>query len=293
MTSDTLGSVPSPNPTTDGGGAGFVVPLDDRSTATTNPARRATILAMVSLLLSGAAATLSILTLLAVDGLARRGVPVVLDEDVRAYILANPEILVESLTQFEARRQQAEDNELTAVLDERRDEIFDDPASPVGANPTGDAALVEFFDYNCPYCRQSAPILDELEQADRGLRLVFKELPILGLGSTFAALAALASQRQGKYLAFHKALMASKSAVTESSTLEIAAAVGLDVEKLKADMNDPAIEQAIARNLALAEVLRITGTPTFVAGKEILRGYADADTMRRLIAAARDMPRPE
>jgi protein-disulfide isomerase len=130
-------------------------------------------------------------------------------------------------------------------------------------------------------------MLDELEQADKGLRLVFKEYPILGPGSVFAARAALASQKQGKYLAFHKAMMAYKGQITEGSSLEIAAQVGLDVERLKKDMEDPKIDEAIKRNVALAEALRISGTPTFIAGKEILRGLADADTMKQLIDSAR------
>jgi len=210
-----------------------------------------------------------------------------LEDQLRAYLIANPEVIVESVQGMEARRQAAANNEATAVIAQRGDEIFNDPASPLGANPRGDAVLVEFFDYNCPYCRQATPMLDRLEREDKGLRLVFKEYPILGPGSIFAARAALASQKQGKYLVFHKAMMAYEGRITETSSLEVATNVGLDVEKLKQDMKDPAIDAAIRRNIALAQALRISGTPSFVAGEEIVRGLTDADGIKRLIASAR------
>lgn len=206
---------------------------------------------------------------------------------VREYLLSNPEVIVDAVKQMEVRQRAAQEDELTAVLSARNDAIFNDPASPVGGNAAGDVTLVEFFDYNCPYCRQAAPIMQQLQQADGGIRIVFKEFPILGPGSVFAARAALASQKQGKYLAFHEAMMSYKRSISEGSTLEIAAKVGLDVEKLKVDMADPAIETAIQANFDLADALRVSGTPTFVSGKEITRGLVDLDTMTKLIAAAR------
>jgi protein-disulfide isomerase len=205
----------------------------------------------------------------------------------REYLLSTPEVIVEAVKQMEARQLVAQENELTAVLTARHAEIFDDPASPVGGNVDGDATLVEFFDYNCPYCRQAAPLMQRLQQEDRQVRIVFKELPILGPGSRFAAQAALASQKQGKYVDFHNAMMAYKGSISEASTLAIAAEVGLDVEQLKRDMADPAIEAEIRSNFDLADALRVSGTPTFVTGQEITRGLVDLEVMTRLIAAAR------
>lgn len=205
----------------------------------------------------------------------------------REYLLSNPEVIVDAVRQMEMRQRAAQENELTAVVTARRDEIYNDPASPVGGNPAGDVTLVEFFDYNCPYCRQAMPIMQQLQQADSGLRIVFKEFPILGPGSKFAARAALASQKQGKYIAFHEAMMAYKGSISESSTLEVAARIGLDVEQLKADMANPAIDTAIQANFDLADALRISGTPSFVSGTEITRGLVDLGTMTKLIAAAR------
>jgi protein-disulfide isomerase len=205
----------------------------------------------------------------------------------KEYLLNNPEVIVEAVTQMEARQRAAQENELTTVVTARHAEIFNDPASPVGGNAAGDVTLVEFFDYNCPYCRQAAPIMQQLQQEDGGVRIVFKEFPILGPGSRFAARAALASQKQGKYVAFHSAMMTYKGQIAEGSTLEIAAQVGLDVEQLKRDMADPAIEAAIQSNFDLADALRVSGTPTFVSGKQITRGLVDLEVMTQLIAAAR------
>jgi protein-disulfide isomerase len=124
-------------------------------------------------------------------------------------------------------------------------------------------------------------------EADPGLKFVFKEWPILGGSSEFAARAALASRRQGKYEEFHHALMTYSGSVTESSTLVVAEQVGLDIEQLKRDMEEPAISAAIERNKALANELRITGTPAFVVGRNIIRGLVDLNTLQQLIADAR------
>ena len=148
--------------------------------------------------------------------------------------------------------------------------------------------MVEFFDYNCPYCRQVASVMAEAEAGDPELRVVYKEFPILGPGSVFAAKAALAADRQGRYVEFHKALMDADSRVDETSVLAIAEEVGLDVERLKQDMQDPAIQAEIDGNLELAQALRITGTPGFVIGDEFVRGATDLETMTGLIEAARN-----
>jgi protein-disulfide isomerase len=134
------------------------------------------------------------------------------------------------------------------------------------------------------------PHLQQAMAGDPGLKLVLKEWPILGPGSEFAAKAALASQRQGKYEAFHKGLMGSTSAINESSTLTVAVQVGLNVERLKQDMQDSAISAAIERNRALANDLRIAGTPTFVVGDQIIRGLVDLETLQQSIADAREKP---
>ena len=166
--------------------------------------------------------------------------------------------------------------------------MFRDPDSPVAGNPTGDVTLVEFFDYNCPYCRQVAPLLTEAQAADPRLRVVFKEFPILGPGSTFAAKAALAAHKQGKYVAFHDRLMKGRGAVDEAKVLEAAAAAGLDVDRLRAEAAAPAIQAMLERNLDLARALRINGTPGFVVGDTILVGATDLKGLQALINRTRN-----
>ena len=209
------------------------------------------------------------------------------DRRVHDYLLANPEVIVGAVQRLKARQQTAEEGEGQTVLAERGEEVFRDPASPVGGNLEDDVTLVEFFDYNCPYCRRVAPVMLEAEATDPQLRIVYKEFPILGPDSKFAAKAALAAHRQGRYAPFHKALMQAEGAVDEALVLAVAAEVGLDLERLKADMQDPGIAQAIDRNLELAVALRINGTPGFVVGKQILRGAADLATLQELIRQAR------
>ena len=147
--------------------------------------------------------------------------------------------------------------------------------------------MVEFFDYNCPYCRQVAPVMIDAEADDPELRIVYKEFPILGPGSIFAAKAALAAARQGRYVEFHKAMMNASGRVDEALTLSIAEEAGLDIERLKQDMKDPTVQAEIDGNVELAQAMRINGTPAFVIGDEILRGATDLGTMTRLIDKAR------
>jgi protein-disulfide isomerase len=209
---------------------------------------------------------------------------------VRAYLLEHPEVIIEAVRRFEARQQQREESEIQKILKARAEDILRDADSPVGGNPQGDVSLVEFFDYNCPYCRRVAPVMVDAEAADPKLRIVYKEFPILGPGSTFAAKAALAVHRQGKYVAFHKELMQVRGRVDEARVLDVAAKIGVEVELMKTDMNDPAIQAAIDRNLELAEVLRINGTPGFVIGEQILHGATDLKTLQELIREARNLP---
>ncbi|MDP2332683.1 MAG: DsbA family protein [Reyranella sp.] len=211
---------------------------------------------------------------------------------VRDYLLEHPEVIMEAVGKLEARNRTAEESEAQAALKAQADEVFRDPANPVGGNPAGDVTMVEFFDYNCPYCRKVMGPMRETIAGDPKLRVVYKEFPILGPNSVLAAKAALAAHLQGRYVAFHEALMQAKGVADEASALRVAAEIGLDVERLKVDMADAAIQSAIDRNLRLAQALRISGTPGFVIGDQILRGATDAATLRRLVDKARNKPSP-
>lgn len=210
------------------------------------------------------------------------------EQRVRKYLLENPEVIAEAMQRLEERQRVAEASEAKALLANRAEDVFRDPASPVGGNPQGDVTLVEFFDYNCSFCRQMAPRVTKAEQDDPKLRIVYKDISILGPNSSLAAKAALAADRQGKYVAFHKALMQAKDSHHETSILEAAGRVGLDLEQLKRDIRDPAIQGALDRNLTLAQALRIDGTPAFVIGEQIARGAVDLATMQEMIRVARE-----
>jgi protein-disulfide isomerase len=209
------------------------------------------------------------------------------EQRVRTYLLEHPEVIADAINRLQERQAQQDTAQVTAELKAHADEVFRDPDSPVGGNPAGDVTLVEFFDYNCPYCRQMAPVMTQAEADDPQLRIVYKEFPILGPGSVIAAKAALAANKQGKYVAFHRALYQIRGPVEEGKVLDAAATMGLDVGRLKADMQDPAIAGVVDRNLKLAQALRITGTPGFVAGDQILVGATDLKTLQAVLQAVR------
>src|SRR5215472_4640974 len=206
---------------------------------------------------------------------------------IHDYLLNNPDVLIEALRSAEDKVNREADAKATKVLSDRASEVFDNPATPVGGNPHGDATIVEFFDYRCPYCKQVLPSLQTLLKEDHKLRFVYKEMPVLGPQSVTAAHAALAAQRQGKYEAFHNAMMATKGQITDETVYRVAGSVGLDVDQLKRDMNAPEIGQALKANLALAEALNIRGTPGFIVGNHIVPGAVELDSLRNMIADAR------
>jgi protein-disulfide isomerase len=206
---------------------------------------------------------------------------------VHDYLTKNPDVLLDALQAAEDKIKGDARDKAAQALSTRRREIFDDPETPFAGNPKGDVSLVEFFDYRCPYCKQVEPALEALIGEDRQLRLVYKELPVLGADSVTASRAALAAKKQGKYDALHRALMLLKGQINEAAVLKTAESVGLDVERLKRDMASPEIARALKANTELAEALEIRGTPGFVIGNEIVPGAIDLATLKQMIATAR------
>jgi protein-disulfide isomerase len=203
------------------------------------------------------------------------------------YLIENPGVLAEATRAAEDKKNREAAAKAKEVLGDRQNEVFDDPATPVGGNPQGDVAIVEFFDYRCPYCKQVEPSLITLLNQDHELRLIYKEMPVLGPQSDVAARAALAAHRQGKFETFHAALMATKGQITDDMVYAIAASAGLDIDALKWDMVAPEIDRALKTNLALAEALNIRGTPGFIIGDHIAPGALDIDTLKKMVADAR------
>lgn len=208
-------------------------------------------------------------------------------ELVRETLLEDPEILLEALAVLEQRTAEAETLARAEALEEQRPMLERDPNAPVLANPDGDVTIVEFFDYNCPYCRRAKPVIEALIAADDGVRLVYREWPILGEGSVFAARAALAAREQGLYEEFHWAMMGMSGRAEEPSVLRIAREVGLDIDRLLADMEAPEVQAHIDTSMRLAEALGITGTPTFIIGETLVPGVVEQDYMESLVAETR------
>jgi protein-disulfide isomerase len=209
------------------------------------------------------------------------------EQVIHDYLLHNPDVLIEALRTAENKLKSDAAAKGAKTLVTRRREVFDDPATPVGGNPHGDATLVEFFDYQCPYCKRVQPDLDSMLRQDPKLRIVYKEFPVLGPVSVVAARAALAAVRQDKYAAFHDAMMAATGHLSNDTVYKIAASVGLDVARLKRDMAAPQIAAQIETNLALADALDIHGTPTFVVGGQIIPGAIGLASLKKLVADAR------
>jgi protein-disulfide isomerase len=210
-----------------------------------------------------------------------------LGKSIRDYLLANPEVLVEAMQELERKQDSQRDTQAQKAISENQSELLRDPDSPIAGNPDGDVTIVEFSDYQCPYCKRAHGAVKSVVAADGKVKIIYKDLPILGEPSRIAALAALASRAQGKHSAFHNALMEYSGKIDRDKIMEIAAQVGLDVAKLQKDMDDPKLKQIIDRNLALASALGVRGTPAFVVGHQFVPGAVDADALKQLIADAR------
>jgi protein-disulfide isomerase len=209
-------------------------------------------------------------------------------ELVRETILTNPEILLEAFEILDQRTLAAEASARSDVIGQQRLLLEQDPNAPVLANADGDVTIVEFFDYNCPYCRRVKPTVEDLIEADPGVRIVYREWPILGDGSVFAARAALASREQGLYEEFHWALMGMEGRAEERSVLMVAREVGLDVQQLRFDMEAPEVEEHIETSMRLAELLGVTGTPAFIIGNSLIPGAVGLEVLQQAVGDVRE-----
>lgn len=210
--------------------------------------------------------------------------------EVRAYLLENPEVLMEAigvLQEREAAAQAASEAELLVALE---DDIYADGHSWIGGNPEGDVTLVEFLDYRCGYCKRAHPEVTALVERDGNIRRIVKEYPILGEQSVLAARFALSVRAQAgdaAYKAAHDALMSFRGEITPESLRRIADDLVLDPDAVIAGMEDEAITRALTANRALGEALRINGTPTFILDGQFVRGYLPAEAMQALVDGAR------
>lgn len=206
---------------------------------------------------------------------------------LRQALREDPTILREALAGLEAADQRDRAEAQRAAIAQHAEALFGDATDPSKGNPRGNLTIVEFFDARCGYCKQLHPAMEALLRRDPNIRVVLKDLPVLGPGSVLASRALLAAQRQGRYPALYDALMVLRGEPTEAVLRQQAERVGLDWSRLRRDMEDPAVQARIDRNLRLAQGLGIEGTPALIIGQTLVPGAIELPALERLVAEAR------
>ena len=203
---------------------------------------------------------------------------------VHDYLMKHPEVIIQAVEAYQANVQADKDKAAKEALAKRGDDLLHDPVTQVLGNKTGDCAIIEFFDNQCPYCQANEPEIQKLLKDDPKVKLVLKEFPILGPISLVASKEALASVKQGKYAEFHAALLGHHGHYDKASLVdEIAKSVGLNIDQLHKDMDSPEIQAEIDKNLELGRALDINGTPGFVIGDQIIGGASSVDELKKYI----------
>jgi protein-disulfide isomerase len=191
---------------------------------------------------------------------------------IKQYLLTHPELMLDVQAALEERMEKIQAEKLKTALADNAAEIFRSPDAPIAGNPSGDIPVVEFFDYNCGYCKRAFTDIARLIEVDPKIKLVLKELPILSKASEEAARVALAAKKQGKYWEVHRALLTIRGEVNEQSSVRAAEKVGLDITKLKKDMASEEVTGEIERVRDLARKMGIQGTPHFLVGDRAIPG---------------------
>lgn len=207
---------------------------------------------------------------------------------IKDYLVANPELFLEIQSALEQKMDKIQSEKLKVALKDNAADIYRRADAPFAGNPNGDVTVVEFFDYNCGYCKRGLGDIAKLIEKDPKVKVVFKELPILSKGSEEAARVALAARVQGKYWEVHRALLEAKGQVNEASALKIADKAGLDMAKLKKDMAGADVTGEIERVRALAQKMGINGTPHFLIGDKSIPGAPD-DLYNQISTLAADI----
>ncbi|SDU17440.1 DsbA family protein [Stappia sp. ES.058] len=221
------------------------------------------------------------------DGILKRGD---VETIVREYLMENPNIVREALEELERREVAAADAARAQAVSTVSDVLFNSTRQVELGNPDGDVTLVEFFDYNCGYCKRAMTDMMRLIEEDDDLRIVLKEFPVLGEGSVQAAQVAVAVNKIApeKYLEFHRELMSARGQANRAAALEAAKNTGLDIDAVEAAMNDPEVRATIEEVYTLARRLGLNGTPAYVVGEEVLMGAVGYDRLKQGINAARN-----
>lgn len=210
--------------------------------------------------------------------------------EVKAYLMEHPEVIIEAVNEFQAREEVAAAERDLTILRENADIIFNDPASWVGGNPDGDITVVEFVDYRCGYCRKAHDEVAELVKSDGNIRFVLKEFPILGEASLVSSQFAIAVRQlhgDDAYKTAHDALITLKQDATPETLAALATDLGHDPAPILARMSSPEVMAVIEANHGLADLLEISGTPTFIVDETMVRGYVPLQGMRQIVDGQR------
>ena len=210
---------------------------------------------------------------------------------VHDYLMEHPEVIQEAIEALREKMRQQTEADARKNIETYRAELFDNKDDPVTGNAKGDVTIVEFFDYNCAYCKATYDGLMETIKNDGKVRLVFKELPILTEESGIAAKVALVARKQGKYDDMHRAFMKFRGRLDEKAIFRLAGEVGLNVDQLKKDITAPELDKMIRRNKEIANALGIDGTPSFIFGDRIVSQALEAATVKQLIDVTRKNPK--
>jgi len=207
---------------------------------------------------------------------------------VKAYLVdKHPEVMAQGLQNLQKREREDAEAKSKEAVNSAKDRIYNDPNSPVAGNPKGDVTVVEFYDFQCGYCKMSEEGVERLLKEDKNVKFVYKDFPILGPASTEASKAAVASIKQGKFQAFHDAMMNKKDHLTSEMMFQTAKDVGIDVEKLKKDMESDSVKDILNSNLKLGQDIGIRGTPMFIVGDNVFPFAMEYDKLKQTVADAR------
>jgi len=210
---------------------------------------------------------------------------------VRNYLLAHPEVLEEAMTELSKRQAAAETEKHEASVASNAETIFNSPRGVTLGNREGDVTFVEFFDYNCGYCKRAMTDMLDLMKADPKLKVVLKEFPVLSQGSVEAAQVAVAVRMQDasgkKYLDFHQKLLGGRGPADKARAMAAAKEAGLDMGKIEKDLTSPEVRATLEENLKLAEAMGMNGTPSYVIGKQVVIGAVGLDNLKEKIGIAR------
>ncbi len=208
-------------------------------------------------------------------------------EVVKSYLMENPELVVDAIQAWREKQAAEQAEQQKKAIAALNDSLKQNSNAPFLGNEKAQSIVVEFSDYNCPYCKRAYPGIKDLLAEDGDIKIVMMEFPVLGPNSQFAAKAALAAHMQGKYTAFHEGMMDTSTRLDEQGVLGVAQKIGLDMDKLKQDMESPTVAKELESNALMARSLGISGTPAFVIGDQLVPGAVGKDKIKALVDKSR------